>query len=149
MGYWTNRAIFSFLKYRPAPSASQFPVEMLAPIALPTLASIKAYVRRVAWMSNIQGIDPVEHFEEVTKIKSVRVLSQIYPVAICLIYVFPIFINGFRLMFNQDSMEARYAIGALVQFWPVWLLLLIFSHVVVRWTWIFLHARVIAKKLKN
>jgi hypothetical protein len=149
MGFWTNRAIYALLKTKPAKKSHPLPAGMLAPVALPTLFSIKSYVRRVAWLSNTKGNDPENHFNEVAGLKSVGVISYAYPVVVTLIYTMPIFSSVARLMANPDSRAARFAIGAMASNIPGTLLGLVLIHIAFRWLLLAVHAYTISKKLSR
>ena len=149
MGFWTNRAIYALLKTRPANKNQPLPLNMLAPVALPTIFSIKSYVRRVAWLSNTKANDPEQHFNEVAGLKSVSFISYCYPVVVALIYAMPIFSSVARLMANPDSRAARFAIGAMASNIPGTLLGLVFTHVAFRWLLLAVHAYTISKKLSR
>ena len=149
MGFWTNRAIYALLKTRPAKKDQQLPIGMLAPVALPTIFSIKSYVRRVAWLSNTKANDPEQHFNEVAGLKSVGVISYCYPVVVSLIYAMPIFSSVARLIANPESRAARFAIGAMASNIPGTLLGLICIHIAFRWLLLAAHAYAISKKLSR
>ena len=146
MGYWTNRAISAFLRTKPVPKTQGLPIGLLYPVAVPTLASIRSCIRRVAWISNVKGVDPRDHFERVAAETSVRVIAQIYPVLVVLIYATPFFILVGNLFANPDSMSARYAIGDLADTWPLYVFGCLAAHVLFRWVLIWFHAKSIAVK---
>ncbi len=149
MGFWINRAVYALLKTKPVRRNHALPIGMLAPVALPTLFSIKQYVRRVAQLSNTKMDDAESHYSQASGFRSVGVLSQVYPVAIVLIYAAPLFWNMGLLISNPSSQAAKSALWAMAENWPQTVLSLLVIHVTVRWLWLGLHAYFISKKLET
>lgn len=148
MGFWINRAVYALLKTKPVRRNQSLPIGMLAPIALPTIFSIKHYVRRVAQLSNTKMRDADSHHAEVASLRSVGILSQIYPVAISLVYTGPLFWNFALVIANPANKAALAELWSMITFWPETVLVLLLVHVAVRWIWLALHAYFISKKLE-